>query len=73
MISDRIESINQSCNIFAALIEPQQGLLNIDPAQPVPPSISIDLPLSHGLLPPPPSPPVEFTNEMHLQQPLSDL
>ena len=58
MISDRIENINQSHNIFAAAylpfpnfltgfaastapMGPQQGVLSIDPAQPVPPSISV--------------------------------
>ena len=62
MASDKIDLACQSGDIFSAThipfpefltgtavyIQPQQGVIDMDPAQQVPQSISVELPISHG-------------------------
>ena len=62
MASDKMDLARQSGDIFAAphipfpefltgtavSIQPQQGVIDMDPAQQVPQSISVELPISHG-------------------------
>ena len=79
MVQDKIDLVEQSCQIFAAsgqqfptfltgnasAIQLLQGLIEMDPEQPIPASISVDLPVSRAptiQLPEPPlclpSPPI---------------
>jgi hypothetical protein len=64
MIKDKIDLVHQSRDIFAAShlpfpdfltgtasqVQPHQGVVDIDPTQPGPSSISTELPVSHGRL-----------------------
>jgi hypothetical protein len=63
MIPDKIDHINQSHDIFAGQhppfpefltgsatsVQPQQGMINMDSAQSIPPSISVELTTSYGI------------------------
>jgi hypothetical protein len=64
IIQDKMDLVHQSREIFAAhhlpfpdfltgmasSVQPRQGVINIDPAQPGPASISVELPVSRGPL-----------------------
>jgi len=70
IIPDKINLINQSHDIFAGQhlpfpefltgsatsVQPWQGMIDIDSAQSIPPSISVELTTSHGISLGPPSP-----------------
>ena len=70
MIPDKIDLISQSHEIFAGQhlpfpefltgsatsVQPQQGMIDIDSAQSIPPSILVELTTSHGISFVPPSP-----------------
>jgi len=63
MIPDKMNLINQSHDIFAGQhlpfpefltgsatsVQPQQGMINMDSAQSIPPSISVELTTSYGI------------------------
>jgi hypothetical protein len=80
MIQDKIDLVEQSCQIFpasrqqfptfltgnASAIQPLHGLIKMDPEQPIPASVLVDLPVSQAPMmqlpkPPlhPPSPPID--------------
>ena len=81
MIQDKMDLVHQSREIFAAnhfpfpgfltgtasSVQPRQGVIDMDPAQPGPASISVELSVSHGQLlqlpamtPPPDTPLLEI-------------
>ena len=63
MIPEKMDLINQSRDIFAGqhlpfpefltgsatLVQPQQGMIDINSAKSIPPSISVELTTSHGI------------------------
>ena len=88
MIQDKINLVEQSRQIFAAsdqqfptfltgnasATQPLQGLIDMDPEQPIPASVSVDLPVSRAPMmqfpePPlyPPSPPIDSEHPEVLQ------
>jgi hypothetical protein len=96
MIQDKINLVEQSRQIVAAsgqqfptfltgnasATQPLQGLINMDPEQPIPASVSVDLPVSQAPMmqfhePPlyPPSPPIDselpevLQNDPNIAQP----
>ena len=86
MIKDKMDLVHQSHDIFAAshlpfpelltgtasLVQPHQGVVDMDPAQPGPSSISTELAVSHDRLlqlPEVSSPPETWTSEIPQSEP----